>query len=271
MAHLNVLPPQRVIRVSDVVPEIVSFVEKIIEAGCAYPTRDGDVYFDVAAFQAAGHRYAKLKPSNAGDTEKLLAEGEGSLSAGAGKRTNVDFALWKSSKAGEPRWPSPWGEGRPGWHIECSVMATMAFGSNMDIHSGGIDLAFPHHDNELAQSEAYHDCQQWVNYFLHTGHLSIEGQKMSKSLKNFITIKEALDTYSARQLRLAFATTAWDGPMDFKDDVMEEMKSLEDKISVWFSKAELILEKAEAGAFKTLSSGEDPAVVKLAERYCASL
>ena len=185
-----------------------------------------------------------------------------------GKRTNVDFALWKSSKAGEPRWPSPWGEGRPGWHIECSVMASMAFGANMDIHSGGIDLAFPHHDNELAQSEAYHDCQQWVNYFLHTGHLSIEGAKMSKSLKNFITIKEALRKYSARQLRLAFLTTAWDGPMDFKDDVMEEMKSLEDKISVWFSKAELILEKVEAGEFRNTGSGvEDPAVVKLAERY----
>jgi cysteinyl-tRNA synthetase len=267
MTRLNILPPRRVIRVSDVVPEIVAFVEKIIEAGCAYPTRDGDVYFDVAAFQAAGHQYAKLKPSNAGDTEKLLADGEGSLSLGAGKRTNVDFALWKSSKAGEPRWSSPWGEGRPGWHIECSVMASMAFGSNMDIHSGGIDLAFPHHDNELAQSEAYHNCQQWVNYFLHTGHLSIEGQKMSKSLKNFITIQEALEKYTARQLRLAFATIAWDGPMDFKDDVMEEMKSLEDKISVWFSKAELILEKVEAGEFKIVSSGEDPAVVKLAERY----
>jgi cysteinyl-tRNA synthetase len=125
-------------------------------------------------------------------------------------------------------------------------MASMAFGPNMDIHSGGIDLAFPHHDNELAQSEAYHHVQQWVNYFLHTGHLSIEGQKMSKSLKNFVTIKEALERYSARQLRLAFIMTAWDGPMDFKDDVMEEMNSLEEKISVWFSKAELILEKVEA-------------------------
>jgi cysteinyl-tRNA synthetase len=113
MAHLNVLPPTRIIRVSDVVPEIVAFVEKIIESACAYPTSDGDVYFDVAQFQANGHRYAKLKPSNAGDTERLLAEAEGSLTVGAGKRTNVDFALWKSSKAGEPRWPSPWGEVTP--------------------------------------------------------------------------------------------------------------------------------------------------------------
>jgi cysteinyl-tRNA synthetase len=145
-------------------------------------------------------------------------------------------------------------------------MASMAFGSNMDIHSGGIDLAFPHHDNELAQSEAYHDCQQWVNYFFHAGHLSIEGQKMSKSLKNFITIREALAKYTARQLRLAFLTTAWDGPMDFKDDVMNEMMALEDKISVWFSKAELVLEKVQAGEMKPDAENNDAVVRKLAER-----
>lgn len=146
-------------------------------------------------------------------------------------------------------------------------MASEAFGANMDIHSGGIDLAFPHHDNELAQSEAYHDCQQWVNYFLHTGHLSIEGQKMSKSLKNFITIREALEKYTSRQLRLAFLTTAWDGPMDFKDDVMEEMKSLEEKLCVWFSKAELIHEKVEAGDIQGVPSDNDPIVNGLIEKY----
>ena len=110
MSQLNVLPPTRVIRVSDVVPEIVGFVEEIIKSGSAYSTADGDVYFDVRAFQASGHQYAKLKPTNAGDTEKLLAEGEGSLTVGTGKKSNVDFALWKSSKPGEPRWPSSWGE-----------------------------------------------------------------------------------------------------------------------------------------------------------------
>ena len=146
-------------------------------------------------------------------------------------------------------------------------MASEAFGANMDIHSGGIDLAFPHHDNELAQSEAYHDCQQWVNYFLHTGHLSIEGQKMSKSLKNFITIREALEKYTSRQLRLAFLTTAWDGPMDFKDDVMEEMKSLEEKLCVWFSKAELIHEKVEAGNIEEVPSDDNQIVKSLTEKY----
>jgi cysteinyl-tRNA synthetase len=115
MSDLNVLPPTKVIRVSDVVPEIVSFIERIIASGSAYATSDGDVYFDVRQFQASGHRYAKLKPTNAGDTEELLAEGEGSLTLGAGKRSNVDFALWKSSKPGEPRWPSPWGQVHPSW------------------------------------------------------------------------------------------------------------------------------------------------------------
>jgi cysteinyl-tRNA synthetase len=110
MANLNVIRPTQVIRVSDVVPEIVAFVEKIIDSGSAYATTDGDVYFDVRSFQTSGHQYAKLKPTNAGDTEKLLAEGEGSLTVGAGKKSGVDFALWKSSKPGEPRWPSPWGE-----------------------------------------------------------------------------------------------------------------------------------------------------------------
>lgn len=110
MSQLNVLKPTQVIRVSDVVPDIVTFVQKIIDRGTAYPTSEGDVYFDVRQFQESGHKYAKLKPSNAGDTEKLLAEGEGSLSVGKAKRSNVDFALWKSSKPGEPRWPSPWGD-----------------------------------------------------------------------------------------------------------------------------------------------------------------
>jgi cysteinyl-tRNA synthetase len=110
MAQLNVLEPTQVIRVSDVVPDIVSFVEHIIETGCAYSTSAGDVYFDVRCFQSSGHRYAKLKPTNASDTDKLLAEGEGSLTVGAGKKSNVDFALWKRSKPGEPYWPSPWGQ-----------------------------------------------------------------------------------------------------------------------------------------------------------------
>jgi len=124
MSQLNVLPPTKVIRVSDVVPEIVAFVEQIIKSGSAYATSEGDVYFDVRAFQASGHQYAKLKPSNVGDTEKLLAEGEGSLTSGVGKKSPIDFALWKRSKPGEPRWPSSWGEVRFSSQIEVDVGST---------------------------------------------------------------------------------------------------------------------------------------------------
>ena len=151
-----------------------------------------------------------------------------------GKRNPSDFALWKSSKPGEPVWDSPWGKGRPGWHIECSVMASAVLGDNMDIHSGGIDLAFPHHDNELAQSEAYYNCPQWVNYFLHAGHLHVEGQKMSKSLKNFITIQEALKMYTPRQMRLFFLAHPWHTKMDFKQSSMQEAMQIETTIKNLF-------------------------------------
>lgn len=170
---LNCLDPDVVTRVTDYGQQIVDFVSKIEKNKFAYATSDGSVYFDINAFEKAGNKYARLEPWNVGNKE-LQAEGEGALiEKTSEKRSEADFALWKSSKPGEPSWPSPWGNGRPGWHIECSAMASDVIGPKIDIHSGGIDLAFPHHDNELAQSEAYwvssdhsHGPHQWVNYFL---------------------------------------------------------------------------------------------------------
>lgn len=236
MARLNVLPPTYTTRVSEYIPEIMDFVDKIIGNGFAYATSDGSVYFDTAKFENdPKHDYAKLQPWNKGDMS-LINDGEGSLSLGQlSKKNPADFALWKASKPGEPAWDSKWGPGRPGWHIECSVMASDITGETMDIHSGGIDLCFPHHDNELAQSEAYFDNEQWVNYFMHNGHLHIQGQKMSKSLKNFITIDEALKDYSSRQMRLAFAMSAWDKPLDFKDSLIKEIKAYESTMSKFFT------------------------------------
>nr|CAD7440536.1 unnamed protein product [Timema bartmani] len=150
------------------------------------------------------------------------------------KHSPNDFALWKRSKKGEPWWNSPWGKGRPGWHIECSVMASAVCGSSMDIHTGGVDLKFPHHDNELAQAEAYFDNDHWVRYFLHSGHLTIAGCKMSKSLKNFVTIRDALNRHSARQLRLAFLLHSWKDTLDYSINTMDMAIQYEKLLNEFF-------------------------------------
>lgn len=200
MKNLNAELPDVITRVSEFVPEIIAYIEKIIANGYAYES-NSSVYFDVSKFNdGEKHKYAKLEPTSVNDKE-LLKEGEGVLAdvETTDKKNSYDFALWKKSKENEPQWNSPWGKGRPGWHIECSAMASDFFKEfPIDIHSGGIDLRFPHHDNEIAQAEAYYDCDSWINYFIHTGHLHIEGRKMSKSLKNFITIKHILSQYNAR-------------------------------------------------------------------------
>ena len=191
MQSLNIRPPTIMTRVSEYIPEIVSYISTIVDNNLAYES-NGSVYFDTQAFRASGHTYGKLNPWAVGSA--LNAEGGDT----GEKRHQCDFALWKAAKPGEPTWESPWGRGRPGWHIECSAMASAIIGDVVDIHSGGEDLRFPHHDNELAQAEAFYHCQgcnQWVNYFLHSGHLGIEGLKMSKSLKNFITIRYVVVFY----------------------------------------------------------------------------
>jgi cysteinyl-tRNA synthetase len=241
MHDLNVLDPDELVRVTEYGKEIADFVKRIVDNKFAYKADDGSVYFDIKAFEAAGYPYARLKPESRGDQE-LQADGEGALSQKtSGKKSDADFALWKASKVGEPSWASEWGPGRPGWHIECSAMASERLGKRMDIHSGGIDLAFPHHDNELAQSEAFWEGgaahSQWVNYFLHMGHLSIAGSKMSKSLKNFTTIREALHVrkdWTARSLRIVFLLGEWRRGIEITDDVVLEGRSWEDRVDNFF-------------------------------------
>ncbi|KAM7405645.1 hypothetical protein PAMP_000079 [Pampus punctatissimus] len=244
MEALNVLPPDVLTRVSEYVPEIVDFVEKIVSNGYGYES-NGSVYFDTSKFDASPqHSYAKLVPEAVGD-QKALQEGEGDLSISADrlseKKSQNDFALWKASKPGEPSWDSPWGKGRPGWHIECSAMAGSILGESMDIHGGGFDLRFPHHDNELAQSEAFFENDFWVRYFLHTGHLTIAGCKMSKSLKNFITIKDALAKNTARQLRLAFLMHSWKDTLDYSSNTMESAVQYEKFMNEFFLNVKDIL------------------------------
>ncbi|CAD6191916.1 unnamed protein product [Caenorhabditis auriculariae] len=245
MARLHVLPVDVLTRVSEYVPEVIKYVERIISNGYAYASADGSVYFDTKAFEAnPKHYYAKLVPEAYGtevDGEAMLKnmrESEGELSMGTdrlqAKRSPNDFALWKTSKDGEPFWDSPWGKGRPGWHIECSVMSSAITGSKLDIHAGGFDLKFPHHDNEIAQVEAHYDDPHWVNYFLHCGTLRIAGMKMSKSLKNFITIRQALTQYTARQLRLLFLMHNWTDVLDYSPSTMERALQFEKMTNEFF-------------------------------------
>lgn len=263
MDNLNVLRPDVITRVTEYMPQIAQFVERLVDKGFAYEA-EGSVYFDIGAFEKAGNTYARLRPESKND-KGLQEEGEGSLSKNlGGKRGPGDFALWKRSKAGEPFWPSKWGEGRPGWHIECSVMASDVLGSRMDVHSGGIDLAFPHHDNELAQSEAYfceHDKGEhtWVNYFLHMGHLSISGSKMSKSLKNFQTIADALaTTYTARSMRVVFLMGRWNDGVEISPDMRAQSDNWESAISNFFTNTKSwLLEAGISDDVKTLSISKD--------------
>ncbi|KAM6179550.1 putative cysteine--tRNA ligase, mitochondrial isoform 2-T2 [Erethizon dorsatum] len=212
MAALKVLPPTVSLRVTETVPQIISFIQGIMAHGHAYATARGNVYFDL---RSRGDKYGKL----IGVTPCPAAE-----AVDSDKRHAGDFALWKAAKPGEVSWASPWGPGRPGWHTECSTIASAMFGSQLDVHSGGIDLAFPHHENEIAQCEVFHQCGQWGNYFLHSGHLHVKGQeeKMSKSLKNCVTIKDFLRSFSPDVFRLFCLRSSYRSAIDYSDSTMQE-------------------------------------------------
>uniref|UniRef100_A0A8C9DST5 Probable cysteine--tRNA ligase, mitochondrial n=1 Tax=Prolemur simus TaxID=1328070 RepID=A0A8C9DST5_PROSS len=217
MAALKVLPPTVYLRVTENIPQIISFIEGIIARGYAYSTAKGNVYFDL---KSRGDEYGKLVDVAPGPVGEPAGDSD--------KRHASDFALWKAAKPKEVFWASPWGPGRPGWHIECSAMASMVFGSQLDIHSGGIDLAFPHHENEIAQSEVFHQCKQWGNYFLHSGHLHVKGkeEKMSKSLKNYITIKDFLKTFSPDVFRLFCVQSSYRSAIDYSDSAVLQAQHL---------------------------------------------
>ena len=196
MKRLQVDDPSVWIKATESMDDIIAFVAKLVEKGYAYATDKGDVYFAVEKFPS----YGRLSHRNLEDTlDGVRVENDES------KRSPLDFALWKAAKAGEPFWESPWGKGRPGWHIECSAMSRKHLGKTIDIHAGGADLIFPHHENEIAQSECANGCK-FVNYWLHNGFVTINNEKMSKSLNNFLTIDELLKSYDANTLRLFILT-----------------------------------------------------------------
>lgn len=238
---LEIDPPDVITRVTEFVPEVVEYIQKIIDNGFAYES-NGSVYFNVPAFIKSGKVYPRLRTMKLKkeielekqEKEKKVEEPKveekkventkaPKTEEQNEKKDKRDFALWKCSKPGEPKWDSPWGKGRPGWHIECSVMCSAELPTPVDIHTGGEDLKFPHHDNEIAQSEAHDLCEQWMNYFLHTGHMHIKGRKMSKSLKNFITIRNILETVPPKVLRIYYNLVNYDSLLNYdpSDDFVQ--------------------------------------------------
>ncbi|CAG0884404.1 unnamed protein product [Cyprideis torosa] len=220
LASLNVLPPTALARVTENIPQIVEFIQAIHDKGLAYhDSSGGSLCFDVGAYEASeGKHYFKFSsPYEQRDT-----------ALSKGKKDPRDFALWKLGKPGEPTWESPFGNGRPGWHIECSAMASRYFGSHIDIHSGGRDLAFPHHENEEAQSCAFHDCTQWATHYIHTGHLYMgDEEKMSKSLGNTKSVPELLQECSARFFRIFCLLTHYRRDLKVSPSNVEHARSFD--------------------------------------------
>jgi cysteinyl-tRNA synthetase len=209
---LFVLPPDHEPRATSSIAEIIAMIEKLIERGFAYIGKNGDVFYAVEKFKD----YGKLSGKNLDD----LQAGE-RVDIDLAKRNPMDFVLWKMAKADEPSWQSPWGNGRPGWHIECSAMATCCLGNHFDIHGGGMDLQFPHHENEIAQSEGATG-EKFVNLWMHNGFVRINEEKMSKSLGNFFTVREVLKEYRPEIIRFFILSSHYRSPLNYSDESLND-------------------------------------------------
>ncbi|WP_372986398.1 cysteine--tRNA ligase [Marinobacter sp.] len=211
-AKLGVLSPDEEPRATAYIDEIIAMIHKLVSSGHAYAAENGDVYFAVESFPD----YGKLSKKK---LEDLVAGAR--VDVQEAKRSPADFALWKAAKAGEVSWPSPWGDGRPGWHIECSAMSTQCLGDTFDIHGGGPDLLFPHHENEIAQSECATG-HKFVHTWMHAGAIRVNKEKMSKSLGNFFTIREILDKYPAEVVRYFLVSSHYRSQVDYSEDNLAE-------------------------------------------------
>jgi len=220
MQSLNVLSPSHEPRVTDNIEQIISMIQRIIDNKKAY-IKDSHILFDVTSFE----RYGEL--SNR-DIDEMLSGAR--VEVAEYKKNPGDFVLWKPSKDDEPGWDSPWGYGRPGWHIECSSMVETYLGKEIDIHGGGQDLIFPHHENEIAQSCSAHNSKSYAKYWMHNGYLNMEGEKMSKSLGNIITVKELLEKYDGEVIRLALLSTHYRKPINFGESLLEQSKNILNKL-----------------------------------------
>jgi len=212
---LGVLPPDLEPRATESMHDILAMIQKLVDKGYAYQGDNGDVFYSVSRFegygQLSGKRIEDLRSGARVDVEEA-------------KRDPLDFVLWKAAKPGEPSWPSPWGDGRPGWHIECSAMSTECLGAHFDIHGGGMDLQFPHHENEIAQSEGATG-EHFVNYWIHNGFVQVDEEKMSKSLGNFFTVREILQRYQPEEVRYFILSSHYRSPLNYSDDNLDKARA----------------------------------------------
>ncbi|KAF0207311.1 MAG: cysteinyl-tRNA [Actinobacteria bacterium] len=254
MESLGIERPTAQPLATQTIPQMIDMIERLIAGGHAYAV-DGDVYFSVRSFPA----YGKLSGRDIDDLESGAR-----VEVDDRKQDPLDFALWKTAKPGEPHWPSPWGEGRPGWHIECSVMSEGELGLPFDIHGGASDLIFPHHENELAQSEAATGTQ-FVRYWLHGGLLQVNAEKMSKSLGNFMLLKDVLAVYAVPVVRLFMLQTHYRSPLEFSTDRLDEARTAFERIEnlvrnlEWAKSAKAMSSGAPSASRELLASARDAA------------
>lgn len=224
---LNIRSVNKYVRATSCIKEIISQIERLFKRGYAYKTEDG-IYYDISKFK----NYGKLSKRTFLQAQDAISRIDESVN----KKNRGDFCLWKFSKNNEPKWPSPWGDGRPGWHIEDTAITEKYFGPQYHIHGGAEDLIFPHHEAEIAQMEAISGKKPLAKYWIHTGFLNVNGQKMAKSLGNFITIRDFLESYSPRVLRLFILKTHYHSPFDYTDKGVEETKKQIEKIDDFIQK-----------------------------------
>jgi cysteinyl-tRNA synthetase len=260
MEGLNVLPATTHPQATKEIPEMIDMIRTLEEKGYAYRAADGTVYYRTRKFTG----YGKLSGKNIDDLESgHRSEGHALKVAGTEDREDdLDFVLWKPKKEGEPYWESPWCEGRPGWHIECSCMSKKYLGDTIDIHAGGEDLIFPHHENEIAQSEAANGVP-FAHYWMHNGFLNINNQKMSKSLGNFFTVRDIAQHYDLQVLRFFMLSAQYRSPLNFSDQLMESAKAGLDRIKNAVSN----LKDIEKNAGGSALSEEEKASLEKAQEY----
>jgi cysteinyl-tRNA synthetase len=261
MAALGVAPPTVTPRATEHIDGMIRLVQTLIEKGMAYGV-DGDIYYAVEKFPG----YGKLSGRG---LEDMLAGAR--VDVNERKRNPLDFVLWKASKEGEPWWDSPWGHGRPGWHLECSVMSQRYLGDTFDIHGGGEDLIFPHHENEIAQSEAMTG-KPLARYWIHNGFVRVNSEKMSKSLGNFFTIRDILKQYRPEVLRLFLLASHYRSPVDFSDAALAEARQGMDR----FYSTLMALRERAADGHDPAAQGERPGkgretIDQLRERFCEAM